>query len=62
MEDMMSLLDKEIKRSDDLLTQMIPKATADHLRNGGSLNSICKVTCILRNIIFSKLMFTDKFY
>ena len=43
MEDTMLQLDKEIKRSDDLLYQMIPRATADQLRKGESVNSICKV-------------------
>jgi guanylate cyclase len=39
----MRKLDVEMKRTDQLLYQMIPKKIADRLRNGEALMNICEV-------------------
>ncbi len=42
----MRKLDVEMKRTDELLYQMIPKSVADRLRRGESAMSTCQVTSI----------------
>ena len=41
----MRKLDQEMKRTDSLLYQMIPKAVADKLRRGEPATSTCEVSC-----------------
>ncbi len=43
LEESMRKLDVEMKRTDQLLYQMIPKKIADRLRNGEALMNICEV-------------------
>ena len=43
LEEMMDLLDREIKRTDTLLYQMIPREVADALRSGQPAMSTCRV-------------------
>jgi guanylate cyclase len=43
LEDSMKKLDQEIKKTDQLLYQMIPKKIADRLRNGEAVVNICEV-------------------
>lgn len=43
LEDSMKKLDQEMKRTDELLYQMIPKTVADKLRKGESSVDICQV-------------------
>jgi guanylate cyclase len=43
MESAMKKLDQEMKRSDDLLAQMIPKAVADKVKSGASPVDTCEV-------------------
>jgi guanylate cyclase len=49
LEDSMKKLDVEMKRTDQLLYQMIPKKIADRLRSGEPAMNLCEV-CVL--IIF----------
>jgi guanylate cyclase len=48
LEDSMKRLDNEIKKTDQLLYQMIPKKIADRLRNGEPVVNICEVICEVR--------------
>jgi guanylate cyclase len=43
LEESMKKLDIEIKKTDQLLYQMIPKKIADRLRNGEPVINICEV-------------------
>lgn len=43
LEESMKKLDVEIKKTDQLLYQMIPKKIADRLRNGEPVINICEV-------------------
>ena len=43
----MKKLDTEMKRTDALLYQMIPKVVADRLRNGEQAMGTCQVSTIL---------------
>lgn len=43
MEGALKLLDIEIKRTDDLLYQMIPEETAKRLRSGENMENMCEV-------------------
>ena len=43
MEESMSKLDVEMKRSDDLLSQMMPKSVAEKIKNGASAVETCEV-------------------
>ena len=55
LEDSMKKLDIEIKKTDQLLYQMIPKKIADRLRSGEPAMNICEVypTC---TILFSDVV------
>lgn len=44
LEDSMKKLDIEMKRTDQLLYQMIPKKIADRLRSGEPVMNLCEVT------------------
>lgn len=44
LEDSMRKLDHEIKRTDDLLYQMIPRQVADKLRRGEPATDTCEVS------------------
>ena len=51
IEDSMKKLDQEMKKTDQLLYQMIPKKVADRLRSGEPAMNLCevrKLTCMLR--------------
>ena len=43
LEDSMKKLDVEMKRTDQLLYQMIPKTVADRLRGGEAVMNLCEV-------------------
>ncbi|XP_022650316.1 soluble guanylate cyclase 88E-like isoform X1 [Varroa destructor] len=55
LEDSMKKLDQEMKRTDELLYQMIPKTVADKLRKGESSVDICqffdKVTILFSDVV-----------
>ena len=43
LEDNVKLLDEEVKRSDNLLYRLLPRAVADRLRNGEPTINMCEV-------------------
>ena len=45
LEESMKKLDIEMKRTDQLLYQMIPKKVADRLRSGEPVMNLCEVSC-----------------
>lgn len=49
LEDSMKKLDIEMKRTDQLLYQMIPKKIADRLRSGEPVMNLCEVSKYLTN-------------
>lgn len=48
MEESMKKLDEEIKRSDELLAQMIPKQVADKVKAGINPMETCEVRILLQ--------------
>jgi len=59
MEESMSKLDVEMKRSDDLLSQMMPKSVAEKIKNGASAVETCEVFEMV-TIVFNDIpMFGD---
>lgn len=46
LEESMRKLDDEMKRTDELLYQMIPKQVADRLRRGENPIDTCEVSCL----------------
>ena len=59
MEESMGKLDREMKRSDDLLSQMMPKSVAEKIKNGASAVETCEVFEMV-TIVFNDIpMFGD---
>lgn len=56
LEDSMKKLDIEMKRTDQLLYQMIPKKIADRLRSGEPVMNLCEV-CAKKLIIYCDCIF-----
>lgn len=51
LEESMRKLDDEMKRTDELLYQMIPKQVADRLRRGENPIDTCEVSCLGKGIL-----------
>ena len=51
LEDSMKKLDMEIRKTDQLLYQMIPKNIADRLRSGEPVMNICEVITLLKQLL-----------
>lgn len=51
LEESMRKLDDEMKRTDELLYQMIPKQVADRLRRGENPIDTCEVSCLGTGIL-----------
>jgi len=59
MEESMSKLDQEMKRSDDLLSQMMPKSVAQKIKDGASAVETCEIFEMV-TIVFNDIpMFGD---
>ena len=52
LEESMKRLDIEMKKTDLLLYQMIPKKVADRLRNGERTANLCEVSMFIKLIFF----------
>lgn len=57
LEDNMKKLDSEMKKTDQLVYQMIPKKIADRLRAGEAVMNLCEVNTNLSKMLFNKLIY-----
>ncbi len=57
LEDNMKKLDSEMKKTDQLVYQMIPKKIADRLRAGEAVMNLCEVNTNLSKLLFNKLIY-----
>ncbi len=53
----MKKLDSEMKKTDQLVYQMIPKKIADRLRAGEAVMNLCEVNTNLSKLLFNKLIY-----
>jgi len=57
LEDNMKKLDSEMKKTDQLVYQMIPKKIADRLRAGEAVMNLCEVNTNLSKLLFNKFIY-----